>query len=100
LPVEFLAAVPPFLLKTPENPRGVNHSATLVVHGDADRILPLAVTGPRTHELGKGNELVRRRMTLASYSGRSYDGLIWQASGAILLFQNTSFVSISVTPFC
>jgi non-heme chloroperoxidase len=31
---------------------------TLVVHGDADRILPLAVTGKRTHEAVKGSHLV------------------------------------------
>lgn len=31
---------------------------TLVVHGDADRILPLAATGTRTHELVKGSRLV------------------------------------------
>jgi non-heme chloroperoxidase len=31
---------------------------TLVIHGDADRILPLAATGRRTHELVKGSKLV------------------------------------------
>jgi non-heme chloroperoxidase len=31
---------------------------TLVVHGDADRILPLAATGKRTAELVKGSKLV------------------------------------------
>lgn len=31
---------------------------TLVIHGDADRILPLAATGTRTHELVKGSRLV------------------------------------------
>jgi non-heme chloroperoxidase len=31
---------------------------TLVVHGDADRILPLAATGKRTNELVKGSRLV------------------------------------------
>jgi non-heme chloroperoxidase len=31
---------------------------TLVIHGDADRILPLAATGTRTHELIKGSRLV------------------------------------------
>lgn len=31
---------------------------TLVVHGDADRILPIDVTGKRTHELVKGSRLV------------------------------------------
>jgi pimeloyl-ACP methyl ester carboxylesterase len=31
---------------------------TLVIHGDADRILPLAVTGTRTHEAIKGSRLV------------------------------------------
>jgi non-heme chloroperoxidase len=31
---------------------------TLVVHGDTDRILPLAATGTRTHELVKGSQLV------------------------------------------
>jgi non-heme chloroperoxidase len=31
---------------------------TLVVHGDADRILPLAATGKRTHEAIKGSRLV------------------------------------------
>jgi non-heme chloroperoxidase len=31
---------------------------TLVVHGDADRILPLAITGQRTHEAVKGSQLV------------------------------------------
>ena len=32
---------------------------TLVVHGDADRILPLAATGQRTHEAVKGSRLMR-----------------------------------------
>ena len=31
---------------------------TLVVHGDADRILPIDATGKRTHELIKGSRLV------------------------------------------
>jgi len=31
---------------------------TLVIHGDADRILPLAATGARTQELVKGSRLV------------------------------------------
>lgn len=31
---------------------------TLVIHGDADRILPFAVTGKRTHEAIKGSRLV------------------------------------------
>jgi len=31
---------------------------TLVIHGDADRILPLAATGKRTHEVVKGSRLV------------------------------------------
>ena len=31
---------------------------TLVIHGDADRILPLAATGKRTQELVKGSRLV------------------------------------------
>lgn len=31
---------------------------TLVIHGDADRILPIAATGKRTHELVKGSRLV------------------------------------------
>jgi non-heme chloroperoxidase len=31
----------------------------LVVHGDADRILPFEVTGKRTHELVKGSRLVK-----------------------------------------
>jgi non-heme chloroperoxidase len=31
---------------------------TLVIHGDADRILPIAVTGNRTHEAIKGSRLV------------------------------------------
>jgi non-heme chloroperoxidase len=31
---------------------------TLVVHGDADRILPLAATGKPTHELVRGSRLV------------------------------------------
>jgi non-heme chloroperoxidase len=31
---------------------------TLVIHGDADRILPIDVTGKRTHELIKGSRLV------------------------------------------
>jgi pimeloyl-ACP methyl ester carboxylesterase len=30
---------------------------TLVIHGDADRILPLSATGTRTHELVKGSRL-------------------------------------------
>lgn len=30
---------------------------TLVIHGDSDRILPLKVTGKRTHELVKGSQL-------------------------------------------
>ncbi len=129
----FIAAIPPFLLKTPENPEGVDGSVfegikkgiaadrlaflsqflsnfynvdvlrgkqisdqavqlswniaagaspkgtldcvsawltdfrndlkkidvpTLVVHGDADRILPLAATGKRTQEFVKGSKLV------------------------------------------
>lgn len=129
----FLAAIPPFLLKTPDNPSGVDGSVfdgikagiaadrlaflaaffanfynvdvlgdklvsdqavqfswnvgagaspkgtldcvsawltdfrkdlaridvpTLVVHGDADRILPIDSTGKRTHELVKGSRLV------------------------------------------
>lgn len=129
----FMAAVPPFLLKTPDNPAGVDGSVfdgirqgiaadrpaflsgflanfynvdrlrgktisdevvrlswnvaagasprgtldcvqawltdfrndlkridvpTLVVHGDDDRILPLAATGKRTHEAVKGSRLV------------------------------------------
>ena len=31
---------------------------TLVIHGDADRILPMSATGKRTHELVKGSQLV------------------------------------------
>jgi len=31
---------------------------TLVIHGDADRILPIDATGKRTHELVKGSKLV------------------------------------------
>lgn len=31
---------------------------TLVVHGDADRIVPIAVSGKRTHKLIKGSKLV------------------------------------------
>ena len=31
---------------------------TLVIHGDADRILPIAATGKRTHEAVKGSRLV------------------------------------------
>jgi len=31
---------------------------TLIVHGDADRILPIDVTGKRTHELVKGSRFV------------------------------------------
>ena len=31
---------------------------TLVIHGDADRILPFAATGKRTHEAVKGSRLV------------------------------------------
>lgn len=31
---------------------------TLVIHGDADRILPLSSTGKRTHEMVKGSSLV------------------------------------------
>jgi pimeloyl-ACP methyl ester carboxylesterase len=129
----FLAAVPPFLLKTPDNPEGVDGSVfdgiragiskdrlaflagflsnfynadvlrgdriseealqfnwtvaagaspkathdlvaawgtdfradlkrfevpTLIVHGDADRIVPLAVSGQRTHQAIKGSRLV------------------------------------------
>jgi len=129
----FVAAVPPFLLKTPENPEGVDVSVfdgiragiskdrleflagflsnffnadvlrgdriseealqfnwmvaggaspkathdlvaawgtdfradlkrfdipTLIVHGDADRIVPLAVSGQRTHQMVKGSSLV------------------------------------------
>lgn len=129
----FMAAIPPFLLKTPDNPAGVDGSVfegiqkalsidrpafltkffsdfynidilrgklvsdevirlswniaagasakgtldcvsawledfrddlkridlpTLVVHGDADRILPLSATGKRTHEAIKGSKLV------------------------------------------
>jgi len=32
---------------------------TLVIHGDDDRIVPLAVSGERTHEMVKGSRLVR-----------------------------------------
>ena len=31
---------------------------TLVIHGDADRILPIAITGKRTNQLVKGSQLV------------------------------------------
>jgi len=31
---------------------------TLVIHGDADRILPFAATGKRTHEAVRGSRLV------------------------------------------
>jgi pimeloyl-ACP methyl ester carboxylesterase len=31
---------------------------TLVIHGDADRILPIAITGNRTHQSIKGSQLV------------------------------------------
>ena len=31
---------------------------TLVIHGDADRILPIAATGIRTHKAVKGARLV------------------------------------------
>ena len=31
---------------------------TLVIHGDADRVLPFAATGKRTHVLVKGSELL------------------------------------------
>jgi non-heme chloroperoxidase len=31
---------------------------TLVVHGDADQILPIAITGKLTHELVKGSRYV------------------------------------------
>jgi non-heme chloroperoxidase len=31
---------------------------TLIVHGDADRIVPLAVSGQRTHQMIKGSRLV------------------------------------------
>jgi non-heme chloroperoxidase len=31
---------------------------TLVIHGDADRILPIAATGQRTHEMVRGSRLV------------------------------------------
>jgi non-heme chloroperoxidase len=31
---------------------------TLVIHGDADRILPIAITGKRTHEAVKGSRFV------------------------------------------
>jgi pimeloyl-ACP methyl ester carboxylesterase len=129
----FLAAIPPFLLKTPDNPSGVNGGAfegikagiaadrlaflsaffanfynvdvfggkrvsdqavqfswniaagaspkgtldcvsawltdfrkdlvkinvpTLIIHGDADRIVPIDASGKRTHELVKGSRLV------------------------------------------
>lgn len=31
---------------------------TLVIHGDSDRILPIAATGKRTHEAVRGSRLV------------------------------------------
>jgi pimeloyl-ACP methyl ester carboxylesterase len=31
---------------------------TLVIHGDADRILPISATGKRTHEMVKGSKMV------------------------------------------
>ena len=68
----FISAVPPFLLKTPDNPEGVegsvfegiqkaivaDHVPTLVIHGDADRILPITASGFRTAKLIKGARLV------------------------------------------
>jgi pimeloyl-ACP methyl ester carboxylesterase len=30
---------------------------TLVIHGDADRILPIAITGQRTHEMVRNSRL-------------------------------------------
>jgi non-heme chloroperoxidase len=42
---------------------------TLVIHGDADRILPIAITGKRTHEAVKGSRFV-------AVSGGPH-GLIW-----------------------
>jgi pimeloyl-ACP methyl ester carboxylesterase len=68
----FISAVPPFLLKTHDNQEGVDgsvfegiqkaivadHVPTLVIHGDADRILPITASGFRTAKLIKGARLV------------------------------------------
>ena len=94
----FISSVPPFLLKTADNPEGVDGSVfegiqkavaagssataslacvptwyedfrkdlarvdvpTLVMHGDADRILPINATGLRTAKLIPGSRLVGR----------------------------------------
>jgi non-heme chloroperoxidase len=155
----FMAAVPPFLLKTPDNPEGVDNSVfegikkaiaadrpaflskflsdcynvdalrgtrvsdevvrrswniaagasptgtldcvsawvtdfrpdlaridvpTLIVHGEVDRILPLAASGKRTHELVKGSRLVVEggphglNWTHAEEVNRALLGFLWQ----------------------
>lgn len=48
---------------------------TLVIHGDADRIVPLAATGKRTQEMVKGSQL-------AVVNGGSH-GLTWTHAGEV-----------------
>jgi non-heme chloroperoxidase len=48
---------------------------TLVIHGDADRILPIAATGPRTHALVEGSQY-------AVIEGGPH-GLIWTHAGQV-----------------
>ena len=56
-PVGTLACVQEWLTDFREDLKRIN-VPTLVVHGDADRILPLAATGERTPEFVKGSRLV------------------------------------------
>lgn len=56
-PIGTLDCVSSWLTDFREDLKKVN-VPTLVIHGDSDRILPLAATGKRTHELIKDSKLV------------------------------------------